>query len=273
MRSENILTSDLLDIVFENRNKAYGAYELRKHYKRRLLKALSAAFILAGGIACMIFFIKKEKGIKMTIDDTEYAVLASVDIPKEKPAAPKTPQAPKTPVAPKVPQQKHVANIIVTTDPFQATKITNLTDDLPIGGQDIAGDTKSHVVVPAPTKIDAGGNDVPVAPKADKETPRLAADIMPAYPGGVAALRKFMERNLQSFDDIETGKVVSVKVTFIVGYDGKLKGFQILEDGGDMYNKEVIRVLKKMPEWIPGKANGENVSVYYTIPVKFTSAE
>ena len=66
---------------------------------------------------------------------------------------------------------------------------------------------------------------------------------------------------------------MSVKVTFVVGYEGKLKGFKITEDGGEVFNKEVIRVLKKMPDWIPGKANGENVSVYYTIPVKFTGAD
>ena len=55
--------------------------------------------------------------------------------------------------------------------------------------------------------------------------------------------------------------------------DGKLKGFEVIEDGGAVFNKEVIRVLKKMPQWIPGKAEGENVSVYYTIPVKFVSQD
>jgi protein TonB len=46
-----------------------------------------------------------------------------------------------------------------------------------------------------------------------------------------------------------------------------------MEDGGYVFNNEVIRVLKKMREWIPGKSNGQNVSVYYTIPVKFAAAE
>jgi periplasmic protein TonB len=68
--------------------------------------------------------------------------------------------------------------------------------------------------------------------------------------------------------------LVSVKVKFIVGYDGQLKGFETIEDGGVAFNNEVIRVLKKMPNWIPGKISGENVSVFYTVPVKFmTSAE
>ena len=59
----------------------------------------------------------------------------------------------------------------------------------------------------------------------------------------------------------------------MVGFDGKLQGFETIEDGGAAFNKEVIRVLKKMPEWIPGKSNGENVAVYYTIPVKFVPSD
>ena len=54
-----------------------------------------------------------------------------------------------------------------------------------------------------------------------------------------------------------------------MGYDGKLKSFTTVQDGGEEFNKEVIRVLKKMPEWEPGKTKGQNVSVYYVIPVKF----
>jgi hypothetical protein len=58
-----------------------------------------------------------------------------------------------------------------------------------------------------------------------------------------------------------------------VGYDGKLKKFEVQQDGGKVFNEEVIRVLKKMPDWIPGKTKGENVSVYYAIPVKFLATE
>jgi periplasmic protein TonB len=68
---------------------------------------------------------------------------------------------------------------------------------------------------------------------------------------------------------LEDGEMVSVRIKFVVGYDGKLKGFTTVQDGGEEFNKEVVRVLKKMPEWIPGKTRGQNVSVYYVIPVKF----
>ncbi len=131
---------------------------------------------------------------------------------------------------------------------------------------------------PATVQPVTTGNTGPAettSPVIDKTQPldQSAVDVLPSYPGGMEALRKFLQRNLNNPEEMEEGESVSVKVTFVVGYEGKLKGFKITEDGGEVFNKEVIRVLKKMPDWIPGKANGENVSVYYTIPVKFTGAD
>ena len=64
---------------------------------------------------------------------------------------------------------------------------------------------------------------------------------------------------------------MSVKIKFVVNYSGKLESFDVLKSGGMEFDNEVLRVLKKMPLWIPGKNNGENVSVYYVVPVKFAS--
>jgi protein TonB len=59
----------------------------------------------------------------------------------------------------------------------------------------------------------------------------------------------------------------------VVGFDGKLQRFAVVKDGGDIFNREVIRVLKKMPDWVPGKSGGENVAVNFTIPIKFVPAD
>ena len=109
----------------------------------------------------------------------------------------------------------------------------------------------------------------PEEPVVDILKPMEVAEIMPQYPGGMAALRRFLERNLSNPRELESGELISVKIKFVVGYDGKLKAFDVLQSGGEEFNAEVIKVLKKMPEWIPGKSKGQNVSVYYTIPVKF----
>ncbi|RYY48569.1 MAG: hypothetical protein EOO06_09805 [Chitinophagaceae bacterium] len=273
MNKEDILQSDILDLIFDNRNKQYGAYELRKHYKGRLLKALTIAFVLAGGVTAFVSFAKEDKMITrvFNIDDTETVKLAVVEV--KKPDLPKLPELPKKATAAKtVPQEKFVSNFVISKDETRVDKLPADLDKAAIGSTTVAGvEYKGEVYVDPPSRIDAAGDNLPA--KVDRETPRTVVDVMPAFPGGMQALRKFLEKNLQSFDELEPGSVVSVKVTFVVGYDGKLKGFQVLENGGDMYNKEVIRVLKKMPDWIPGKAQGENVSVYYTIPVKFTAAD
>lgn len=96
---------------------------------------------------------------------------------------------------------------------------------------------------------------------------------MPSYPGGMSALRKFLERNLKNPRDMEEGEVANVKVKFVVGYNGELQSFETFQNGGDEFNRKVMRVLKKMPNWVPGKSKGQNVSVFYTIPIKFISAD
>jgi periplasmic protein TonB len=95
---------------------------------------------------------------------------------------------------------------------------------------------------------------------------------MPSFPGGLEALKRFLQKNLTNPTEMEEGELVSVKVKFVVGYDGKLTSFDVQQDGGKAYNDEVIRVIKKMPTWIPGKSNGQSVPVFYVIPVKFISS-
>ena len=69
------------------------------------------------------------------------------------------------------------------------------------------------------------------------------------------------------------GESVKVVIRFVVGHDGKLKSFDIIQDGGDEFDKEVIRVVKKMPDWTPGRSSGRAVSVYYLIPIKFIAMD
>jgi protein TonB len=274
MRSENILKTDLLDLLFENRNKKYGAYELRKNYQKRLMKAVFVGLVFAGGFTAMVLMVKKEK--KFIVPDIEVGgIFDMTPPPPPEPPKPKPKtaivKAPATQTKP-APTQQWTEPVIVDNLPI--SKLPNNLDDVAIGGTTKRGAPDGpHVLVPDPIITDRNGDPKPVAARpVDRETPLEAAEVMPAYPGGMAALRKFLEKNLNSPEDLEEGNTVTVRVKFIVGYDGKLKGFEILQDGGASFNKEVIRVLKKMPEWIPGRANGENVSVYYTIPVKFTPA-
>ncbi len=270
MKTDHILKADLLDILFDNRNKKYGAYQLRKFYNNRLYKALGLTFVFIAIISVFVVLYKTEK--KLISPEGIITVLGQ--IPTAEPEKPKSPEkAPKpaqAAIQPPLKSQLFVSTVQVVDDPMDATKLTedldnvvisNVTSEPAIGGKQLINADPGPVVK-------TGGSPDPVT-TVDKNKPLAFAEVMPSYPGGEAALIKFLQKNLQNPQSLEEGEIVSVKIKFIVGYDGVLKGFETVQDGGDVFNNEVIRVLKKMPNWIPGKTSGENVSVYYTIPVKF----
>ncbi len=275
MNKELILKSDVLDIVFENRNKAYGAYDLRKFYGNRLVKSLG--LMLCGIVVLSAFtFLPKKKVEK---PDTGYTTEWGYIPPPKKEEPKKEPEKPKEPVKPpvKAPTQAFTNKPIIVPNKIEIPKLNAITDSVVISDVTTTGTPGVTPTVKSDPPL-VPGNDpatptVPAVVKVPASTPRDFAEQMPSYPGGMDGLRRFLEKNLQNPRDMEEGEAVSVKVKFVVGYDGKLQGFTIIQDGGEEFNKEVVRVLKKMPEWIPGRSNGENVSVYYTIPVKFLPAE
>jgi protein TonB len=271
MKTELILKSDVLDIVFDNRNKDYGAYDLRKFYDNRLMKSLGVMIAVVIVLSAFTFIPKK----KVVADEESYVPIIIGHIlpePKDKikqAEKPKEPQQPKQ----KTPAQAWTTPVIAK--PFEPVKtLTDLPDSVMISNVTQKGAPGNYPVIIQPVTGDGDGKgkELVKEPGLAPNIPRDGAEIMPSYPGGMEALRKFLQRNLANPKEMEEGEEVSVKIRFVVGYDGKLQSFITVQDGGEEFNKEVVRVLKKMPNWEPGKSNGQNVAVYYTIPVKFVSA-
>lgn len=275
MNKNFILKSDILDIIFEKRNKAYGAYDLRKFYPNRLKLALGFMFIIA--IIFSAFTLVPEKAIDA--NDIIYEIpdskLKEVDLtPKAPEKKPKT-EKPVAAVQKPVNQKNYSSAIVVVPNDQKTDTINTLLPTDVIGTKNIVTPIPGQVLV-EPVKTDPGtGSPGKLTPKIDVNSPMDidAVDFPPTYPGGMDALRKFLEKNLHTPDELESGESVSVRVKFVVNYKGKLQSFVTVLDGGEAYNKEVVRVLKKMPDWQPGKTKGENVSVYYTIPVKFVMTD
>ncbi len=275
MKADAILNADILDIIFDNRNKSYGAYSLRKTYNNRLYKALGFTFGVAAFLTILSFF-NKEKALPAKLISDPFVMS-----PPPVKADP-VPEKPKEKISPqklassqiKPPMQKFINNIQITKDNI-APKIENLVDNALIGSAKIEGKPGATMVVMLiiPEGPSLGKDAEVTKPTIDKITPNDFAEVMPVYPGGMAELRKFLEKNLKNPQDLEDGEKVKVKIRFIVGYDGNLKGFETIQDGGTAFNNEVIRVLKKMPQWIPGKTKGESISVYCIIPVNFLATK
>jgi protein TonB len=273
MNKDLIMKSDVLDILFENRNKAYGAYDLRKFYADRLKKGLGIMMIVASGFAVFTFLPKKSNIVTARIfefPDTKLpTVKKEIKEPEKKQEAAK-PAVKTTPVT-----QKPFLNNLVIVDNKDKSDLMPTLNETDVISNTAVITTGSGPVIVQPANTGNGNPTEAGPPKIDKTNPMNleSVDVPPSYPGGIEALRKFLEKNLNNPKDMEEGESVNVKIRFVVGYNGKLQSFVTVEDGGEEFNGEVVRVLKKMPQWIPGKANGENVSVYYTIPVKFVPAD
>ncbi len=269
MKADYILKADILDIIFEKKNKDYGAYTLRKFYQQRLYRSLGMIFLVTLILGLFGYFYKNKTGVNIfTVPDIGGTTL--YEMPKDLPKPPEPPRPP----------QVHSTALISNADQNPVVVDDDLAKPIDVS-HDETGILDNPVGEGVPTSTGNGptgtGDPKPTtitepAKPIDKSIP-VAAEVPPSYPGGIEALRKFLKRNLVTPKDLDPDETVSVTVQFIVGYDGTLKGFKITEDGGAIFNDEVIRVLKKMPQWIPGKAHGENVSVYYSIPIKFTVGE
>ena len=98
-------------------------------------------------------------------------------------------------------------------------------------------------------------------------------EIAASFPGGQEAWLNFLRRYLQTPDLLEAGEKVIVRVRFWIEKDGSLSGFEIVQSGGSLFDKEVLRVMRKMPRWQPAVQNNNKVAVAYTQPVIFVGVK
>lgn len=271
MKAEDILHAHDLDILFEGRHKAYGAYDLRKYYHLRVRLALLSVFLLSLFVSLIGYFWKPEQKTRPVLWDHGMVHIAK-EIEAEKKPDIKKPDKPKA--TQNIKTQAYPSRIVVVPNQVPTSRIQALSDSVAIDSRPNDNPTTSTPLVGLPPGPGKPINGVPEPPQfQDPGQPLDVAEVMPEFPGGIPALRRFLESNLETPSSVESGETVSVKMRFIVGFDGKLHGFETVQGGGEDCNQEVLRVLKKMPAWVPGKSNGNKVSVYYILPVSFARAD
>ena len=275
MKPEKILQSNILDIVFENRNKAYGAYELRNMYNNRMTKSIVITSLIVLLFAVSQSFKVPVKHGKVIVENLPALKFTEVSILKEE-----VKPTPKTEVK-KI--QKQQAAEAAHTKPQNAkdnlatntmTEVAKL-DSLLIGTKEIKGEaitTEVAITREVPTNGNAKETIEPVV-VTESNTPLVIAEFMPEFPGGKGALVKFLQNNLRQPTDFEDGEKVTVIASFVVNKEGEITGVKITQKGRSDLDGEVTRVINKMPRWKPGSQNGRSVAVYYRIPVTFVAAE
>ena len=265
-----ILQTDMLDLLFENRNKLYGAYPLRKYYPQRLFISLAVVFLFVL-ICSFLYFNYQSAPVYSRFLDPPDPHLVPVDFsPRDKPVLP-----PVRPAAPKPPATIQNTTMVIVADrtaPKPIATVDQLQANV-IGVKTLAGEADNG----EPLNNANGQTGTALQnkePEAAKPEIFDRAEVMPEFPGGIEALKRFLLKNLRMPDDnLEPGTQVRVMARFVVGADGRVRDIEITQPAGEVFNREVKRVISKMPDWKPGEQNHRRVAVYFSLPVNFVAAE
>lgn len=274
MSKIDLISSDWVDLVFEGRNKAYGAYRLRKSTTKRNILAMVAVVILLI-VAFIILTVKNfvdEQRAKVAM--TQVAELTNYDQPKKKAEV----KQKKVEVEP-----ERVVERVKSSIKFTAPVIKNdeeVKPDEELKTQDELMSTKTAIGT-----FDVKGNDdangeilkakeviaEPEPPKHEEENKVFdIVEQQPLFPGGPAALMKYLSENTKyPVVAQENGVQGRVTVQFVVEKDGSISDVHVLRGVDPSLDKEAVRVVKSMPRWTPGKQNGITVRVNYRVPVLF----
>jgi protein TonB len=262
MDLQKLLTADYLDIVFDNRNKTYGSYELRRHYAGRMTRAILYLFAAASTLALLSFISgRKTTGPDRVFDKA--TIFTNIEIPKlPPPPKPATPPPP-----PHHLMTKPFTDMVITNDPIpddkHLTRISDLNHAV-IGAAAADGDSSDNGLTPD-THSSGGHGVIPAPPVAEK--PRHFVEQMPLFTGDLGA---YIATHLHYPDQARAGNIQGrVLIEFVINENGSVSDARVVSGIGGGCDEEALAMIRNMPNWKPGKQNGTPVKVYFTIPIKF----
>jgi protein TonB len=250
-----------LELVFDNRNKDYGAYDLRRHYASNMVNAMGITFF---GVAVLFTasVILRNKAVPVAATPRDPVIVVNLAHPPITPPKPVDP--PKalprqtTAVLPPVVRP----DIDIRTAPVENAKVKG-----DVGQVTTPGTSNVPVIIEMPP-------GPPAQPEIDNKVRSSGeVDVMPAPVGGEEAWAKFLNKNLR-FPSAAREDGVSGRVTlsFVIEKDGQLSNIAVERPAGHGFDEEALRVLKLAKAWKPGKQNGQAVRVKYYIPINFQLA-
>lgn len=274
MSKIDLISSDWVDLVFEGRNKAYGAYRLRKSTTKRNILAMVAVVILLV-VAFIILTVRNfvdEQRAKVAM--TQVAEFTNYKQPEKKAEVKqkKIEVEPERVVERVKSSIKFTAPVIKKDEEVKPDEELKTQDELmstktAIGTFDVKGNDDANGEVLKAKDVIAE----PEPPKHEEENKVFdIVEQQPLFPGGPAALMKYLSENTKyPVVAQENGVQGRVTVQFVVEKDGSISDVHVLRGVDPSLDKEAVRVVKSMPRWTPGKQNGITVRVNYRVPVLF----
>ena len=275
----DLTSREWCEIVFEGKNKDFGAYKLRESSPARHTKAIVSVLIALAIILTLL--ILSVNGVFNKPEEEQMAIsteqeIATFDAEEEEIEEEEEEQfqmpEPEEIIAPEeVANQQQVTDLLIVED-------DKIEEDKQVKNQE---DVLENEAAVGAVDITEGTNDlnkviiqeqVIAAPKVEDEQPVSIAMVAqkPEFPGGEAAMYKWLGDNIvypsAASEEGVQGRVV---VEFVVGKDGSISNVKVVRPRHPALDKEALRVVKAMPKWLPGRNNGQPVKVTYTLPVTF----
>jgi periplasmic protein TonB len=265
-----ILQADPLDLLFENRNKSYGAYPLRKYYPQRLIISMGIIMSLVVLISFTLLYPESSASlIQKNPAVPDVTIREFILKPEIKPPVP-----PVRSNSAKPPVTTIYTKPIIVADPNVKEPMPTIEkiETSAIGLKTLAGSPENGESPVSGNTM--GPTNAQNAESVEKNEVLDVAEIMPEFPGGTEALKRFLIRNLHMPENnLEEGAQVKVIARFVVGADGRVRDIEITLPADAEFNAEVKRVITKMPDWKPGSQNHRKVAVYFNLPVNFIRPE
>ena len=276
--SLNLNSTEWCDIIFEGKNKSYGAFELRQSAWKGYLAAFGIVLLLMVFITFLpsIASSLSAKIEARTSDMTESYVMVDMGNKEEKAIEIEKPFVPEPPMEHRV-MEKYVPPVIVKNE--------DVNDENTMTGMSRLLEKKDEVI--GKFTVKEGSTDMNAARKEFErdvtgggtggsgggtvtETIFVTAEYPPLFLGGESEMYKYIYDNLKyPVPDQEMGNQGKVTIRFVVTKTGEIAGVEVLKGVSPGCDKEAMKVISDMPKWVPGKQNGTPVSVYYTIPIIF----
>ncbi|MFT3933242.1 MAG: TonB family protein [Chitinophagaceae bacterium] len=266
MEAGSILSADVLDIIFDERNKEYGAYDLRKNYQRRLTRSLLTMSLIVVLMLITYLLVAAIKPKSNVIVETKDIDLQNVADKKKVEPIQVTPP-------PKQIEQQKIKTVIFTPPVI----VDNPPENERPPEQETLADTKIGTVnqdgraddgLQGPP-VDEAKGVVDVPKKTENDAPFTAVEIESQYPGGLSAWSAFVNRNLvypqEAIDQEKQGTVI---VQFIVDIQGRVSDVQAIS-GPEELRAAAVSVIKKSGLWTAAIQNGAKVKSYKKQPITF----
>jgi protein TonB len=255
------------DIVFEHRNKSYGAYALRRQYDSRIIGGFVSALILFCGLPVYLHFSAVSQ-VQGFVDDG----LRELSNPEVIYEFNKQPSEPKSKAAAPAGTEKRNDGELppeVSKDPQPVVSQVDSTvfNENPAGS---SGQPSGSTAGNGAQGSGGDGVDSTAGSGSGGSGPIDIAEVMPEFPGGESALFQFLKRKLRfPRGAMEQNREATVYVSFVVYPNGTIGEIESIQPVGFGFDEEVVRVVQLMPRWQPGKVGGRNVAVRYKLPVRF----